>query len=185
MDWEPQNIYSWLLKLVGLLGFLALCLWLTLRPKEPSCTIMDFSIPNPNNTHTNQSGPFYYLLELENPNKDSTVYYDDISLVFFYGEDIVGTDRMDAFKQGKQKKTPMVRVWRNLVQAISKANAHLIARFSARVRYKTWGVSSKHHRIKLQGVLPIGLDGKVSGKKKKIKLHRKLIKLKSRNSRFR
>ena len=175
---EAKNFYIWLLQILALLGILALCLWLILRPKAPNYTIVDITIPpGPLASSEGQNATIYYDLEIENPNKDSSVYYDDILFTFFYGQDTVGQKTIPSFHQGRSKTRQVVdylevkpSVWKSFHNAISNGKAELKASLLTKVRYKTWGQRSKHHKLDLVGKLPIGSDGKISGKKKKIKL---------------
>jgi hypothetical protein len=177
---ETKNLYLWLLQVVALLGILAICLWLILRPRPPQYTIVDFSIPQSSLVNKEgQNGTILYNLEIENPNTDSTLYYDDIFLTFYFGQDTVGEKRIPAFHQGGKRTRQMIdyvdgnpRVWKSLLNAlISNAKAELKAGLLTRIRYKTWGKKSKHLKLELQGLLQVGKDGKISGKKKKNKLH--------------
>ena len=61
-------------------------------------------------------------------------------------------------------------IWTALRNAIHNAIAELKVDLSTKIKYKTWGVKSKHHGIHKEGKLPVGKDGKKSNKKKKVKL---------------
>ncbi|KAG2688171.1 hypothetical protein I3760_09G082500 [Carya illinoinensis] len=87
-----NNFYVWLLQVVALLGILALALWLILRPRSPKYTIVDFSIPQSSLVKDGQNGAILYNLEIENPNEDSSIYYDDILFAFYFGQDTVGRE---------------------------------------------------------------------------------------------
>ncbi|CAK9146808.1 unnamed protein product [Ilex paraguariensis] len=176
---ETKNFLLWLLQFVALLGLLAFILWLTLRPKDPSYTIVDFSVPVPDNGsgQDNQNGSLSYTLEIVNPNRDSDINYNDIFLLFYYNQDTIGEKTITHFHQGKDKTTQIMdhvnanaRVWKALVNAISNKTGDLKVGLMTKIRYRTWGIKSKHHGMNLQGRVPIGSDGKISGKKKKIKL---------------
>ncbi|XP_062162976.1 protein NDR1-like [Alnus glutinosa] len=173
---ETKNLYLWLLQVVALLGILAICLWLILRPRPPQCTIVDFSIPQSSLVNKEgQNGTILYNLEIENTNTDSRIYYDDIFLTFYFGEDTVGEKRIPSFHQGTGRTRQVIdyvdgnpRVWKSLLNALkSNAKAELKVGLLTRIRYKTWGKKSKHHKLELQGPLPVGSDGKILGKKKK------------------
>ncbi|KAH7569510.1 hypothetical protein JRO89_XS06G0176200 [Xanthoceras sorbifolium] len=180
---QAKNLYIWLLQVIGLLGLLAFCLWLSLRPRNPTVTVVELSVPPGDNGSSvigdgNQNGTLYYNLEIQNPNKDSNIYFDDIWLTFFNGQDRAAEDKISAFKLGKDKTQRMAgrnvdvdgRVWKALRNAISNATAELKVGFVTRIRYRTWGIKSKHHGMNLQGSGKIGKDGKLLGKKKKFKL---------------
>lgn len=197
---QTKNFYLWLLQIVGLLGLLALCLWLSLRPRHPNYYIMDLSFPvSPNHNASsqlggvNQEGTLTYILEIKNPNKDSSVYHDNILLMFYYGHDLLGNNSFPSFHQGRDKATQRMnhldaninlQAWKALANAISNATAELTVDLLTRIRYNTWGVKSKHRGISLQGRIPIGSDGKIVGKKKKIKLRHKSRKWKLRTIGF-
>lgn len=170
----------WLLQIFSLLAILAFCIWLSLRPSTPSFAVVDLSVPTSNNVQ-NGSTLVTYELEIKNPNKDSGVYYDDILMTFFFEQDVVADDVISSFYQGKDKTVSArrdvtvkdMRVWSGVARAVANATAKLKVNLATRVRYKTWGKKSKHHGMNLEGVVPVGADGKISGKKKKkkIKLH--------------
>ncbi|CAK7350971.1 unnamed protein product [Dovyalis caffra] len=172
--------YLRLLQIIGLLGLLALCLWLSLRPKEPNFTITEFSLPT-SVSNENQSASFKYVLVVKNLDKESSIYYDDILMSFKYKQDMVGNNTIPRFDQGKDKTNNQVidkvdvnaKVWGALAKAVSNGTAELNVDLSTSIQYKTWHVKSKHHKIKFQGVVPIGSEGKIKGKKKKVKLHGK------------
>ncbi|XP_021642067.1 uncharacterized protein LOC110636599 [Hevea brasiliensis] len=165
---EAKNFYLWLLQIIGLLGLLALCLWLSFRPKEPTFTITEFSVPSISSQKSSAPGD---------------AYQDDT--------DTVGKRKISSFKQEKDKKIQDrynmdadEKVQRALANSISNGNAELKADLSTMIRYNTWGIRSKHHAIHLQATIPVGSDGKISGKKKKIKLHNLYKKWKLRDKRF-
>lgn len=182
---ETKNFYLWLLQIIGLLGLLALCLWLALRPQDPTVTVIDLSVPPIDNSSSpaavgNQNGSLTYNLEIKNPNKDSVILFDDIFLTFLYGQDKAATDRISSFKSGKGSTIYRVnhlaidgRIWKAIRKALSNEISELKVRFATGIRFKTIGIKSKHHRSHiLEGKVMLGKNGKISGKKKKIKLKR-------------
>lgn len=179
---KPDGYKVWLLQVIVFLGLLAFFLWLGLRPNEPTYTILDFTVLVPNNgnntTIVNENGTLLYNLEIWNPNTDSSIYYDDILLMFYHNQDTVGQKNIPHFHQGTDKRfTKMdqvdvdAKVWKTLVNAISNKTSEPKADIVTRIRYQTWGVKSKHHKMHMEGNLQIGSDGKLT-KKKKIKLKR-------------
>ncbi|WCJ20308.1 NDR1/HIN1-like 3 [Euphorbia peplus] len=193
------DFYLWLLKLVALLGILALCLWLSLRPKSPTFTIVELTLTpsdknssTGNNVNNTQDGTISYTLEVSNPSKDSTVYYDEILLVFYFGQDSVGNNKIPAFEQGKGDKIQKSnhvdahdkKVRQAISDGISKGKLDLMVDLATTIKYKTWGVKSRHHDVKLEAEIPVGSDGKILGKKKKIQLHGPSKKLKLRANKF-
>ncbi|KAF3959659.1 hypothetical protein CMV_015543 [Castanea mollissima] len=163
---EVKNFYLWLLQILALLGILALCLWLILRPKAPNYSIVDITIPPGSLASSeDQNATIYYDLEIENPNKDSSVYYDDVLFTFYYGQYTVGQKTIPSFHQGRSKTRQVVdylevkpSVWKSFRNAISNGKAELKASLLTKVRYKTWGQRSKHHKLDLRCVLDFSVS---------------------------
>ncbi|KAK2418775.1 NDR1/HIN1 protein [Trifolium repens] len=179
---EGKGFYVWMLQVICLLGLLVLCLWLSLRPNNPSFSIVLVAVDR----SSNQNGTIFYSLEINNPNKDSSIYYYDMILSFLYGqqEDKVGETTIGSFHQGTSKNRIVSDIvnakpgpFKPLFKAISNATAELKASLTTRYRYKTWGIKSKFQRLVLKGILPIDSDGKLSHKKKKYPLSRNSKKL--------
>ncbi|WVZ13055.1 hypothetical protein V8G54_017585 [Vigna mungo] len=175
---EDTSFYKWILKVTGLLGLTALFLWLAIRPKSPSYSILFISVEQPSNS--NENGTILYNLEIENPNEDSSIYYEDTILSFLYGEqeDEVGQTTIGAFHQATSNTRDVSntvnakpRPFKPLLKAISNATAELKVALMTKYRYKTWGIKSKFHGLHLKGILPIESNGKLSRKKKKYPLH--------------
>ncbi|KAK7308143.1 hypothetical protein VNO77_41740 [Canavalia gladiata] len=174
---ESKSFYEWLMQFICLLGLLVLCLWLSLRPKSPSYSIVCISIEQASNS--NQNGTISYQLQIENPNKESSIYHDDIILSFLYGqmEDEVGEDTIGSFHQETGNTRDKIgtvnakpRPFKPLLNAISNATAELTVALKTKFRYKTWGIKSKSHGLHLKGILPIDSNGKLSRNKKKYPL---------------
>ncbi|XP_039020141.1 protein NDR1-like [Hibiscus syriacus] len=186
-----KSVTFWLLQIIGLVGLLALCLWLVLRPRSPNYTIMNFSVPSVNDSSASNHGIIQYELDIDNPNKNSGIYYDDIFLIFYHGVDTVGNNTVPSFYQRKDRNFRVLKhvdvdtpLWRALRSAILNATAELRVDLSTNIRYKTWGIKSKHHGLHREGNIPIGKDGKISNKKKKVKLRHASKRLKLRATRF-
>lgn len=183
---ECRSFYLWLFQVLGLLGLLAFFLWLGFRPESPRYTIVDFSIPSSNYSNAtslvdqgSQDGAALFNLEIDNPNQDSGIYHDDIFMTFHYGQDIVGQKTVTSFYQGKDETRQIAdridgngQVWKALFAAIRNATAQMDVHLATSIRYRTFGHKSKRHRMNLQGQIRIGSDGKILGKKKKVKLTR-------------
>ncbi|XP_065879948.1 protein NDR1-like [Euphorbia lathyris] len=192
---KAGSFYLWILQLIVLLAILALGLWLTLTPKNPTFTIVELTLPSSKNSSAgtdNQDGTISYTLEISNPSKDSTVYYDEILLVFYFGQDLIGNNKIPAFEQGKGDKIQKSnhvdandkKVGRAISDGISKGKADLKVDLATKIKYKTWGVKSKHHEVKLEAEIPVGSDGKILGKKKHIQLRNPSKKWKLRANKF-
>ncbi|KAE8728668.1 hypothetical protein F3Y22_tig00004111pilonHSYRG00058 [Hibiscus syriacus] len=135
-----------------------ICLWLALRPRSPTYTIVNFSVPAVNDSNASDHGTIRTI---------------------------------PSFYQGKDKTHRVVdqvdvktRLWTGLRKAMMNATAELRADLSTKIKYKTWGIKSKHHRVNREGKIRIGKDGKISNKKKKVKLGHPSKKRKLRSSRY-
>lgn len=182
---QTKSFPLWLLQILVVLGLILFFLWLSLHPKQPTYAIVRFSVPTTENGNTTcqvkqgggKNGTISFGLEIRNPNPHSVIYYSDTLLTFYYGKDIVGQKTITSFDQRGEKKKQMfnvnaeARVWKKLVSAISNAPAEVMVTVVTRIRNRMWGHLSKHEEIYLQGKIPIGMDGKISGKKKMIRLH--------------
>jgi hypothetical protein len=172
---ESKYVCRFLLVIV-LLSILAILLSIILTPYSPRFYIVDFSIPQSSLvSKEGQNGTILFSLEIENQNAVSTVYYDDIFLTFYYGEEIVGEKTIPAFHQraGRSRKVfdyvdANPRVWKSFhSELMSNAKAKLMVGVASRIREKR----GKHHKLDLQRLLLVGKDGKILGKRrKKIKL---------------
>ncbi|KAM7525197.1 hypothetical protein LguiA_015099 [Lonicera macranthoides] len=179
---QPQSFKIWLLGVILLLGLLAFFMWLGLRPKVPTYSILDLTVPVSNTTSTaNQTmpnGTLSFSLDIDNPNQESSIFYDDILLMFNYNEEAIGDNKIPYFHQEKGKSTRIkdridinARTLQKVMDAISnKGTSSLKVNLKTSIRYKTWGIRSKHHKMYMEGVVIVGSDGKIQGKKKKIKL---------------
>ncbi|RDX66957.1 Protein NDR1, partial [Mucuna pruriens] len=174
---EGKSVYLWVVQLIGIIGIVVLCLWLSLRPKSPSYSVVFISIEQPSTS--NENGTIFFALEIENPNKDSSIYYDDTILSFLYGqeEEDVGETSIGSFHQGSVNTrvvsdtvSAKPRPFKTLLNAISNATAELKVALTTRYRFKTLGMKSKSHGLHLKGILPIDSNGKLSRKKKKYPL---------------
>ncbi|XP_031395712.1 protein NDR1-like [Punica granatum] len=184
------QVLLWVLKALALSGLIVLSAWLASIPKKPNAAVSALSIPATalhleiNGTSVtsaeggNSNDTITYALEIENPNKDSGIYYDDIAVTIYVGNDKVSETTMPAFYQGMGKTKKVndnvnadLGVMRAHSGEFSMAKAELKVTLVTRIQYKTWGKKSKHHDLRVQGLIPVGSDGKMRGKKKKIKLH--------------
>ncbi|KAF8410685.1 hypothetical protein HHK36_003218 [Tetracentron sinense] len=190
---QPNSFYQWLLQVLVLIGLLSFFLWLGLRPKHPTYTIANFNIPlNDRNTtsptdEVSRNTTTSFDLEISNPNKDAGIYYDNIIVTLFFGDASVGETTIPSFYQGKHKTHTIPeslnadgRIWNAALRAILNGTTEVKVGVVTRIRYRMSSWKSKRHRMDMQGNVPVGSDGKISGKKKKIKLHHSSKKWRSR-----
>lgn len=173
---ETKNFYLWLLQLVYIVGLLGFCLWLAVHPRSPTYTIIKFSVPLTSCSNGSGHRTIEYELGIENPNRDSSILYNDTFLTFYYGEDKVWNKTIHCFYQEKNQEGKIhklidrmdveTRLWTNLCKAIMTATAELRVNVSTKIVYDTLGIKSKQHGIKREGKIPIGKDGMISNKVK-------------------
>lgn len=157
------GLCRWCLGFLFSLGLAALFLWLTLRPSAPSLFINDLS--------RSSNTTFSFLLRLKNENKDKGVYYDNITLSFFFPANSsrpLGPDvTIPAFYQGhgkKANKQDSLRADQGSLPPNGTA-AEFAVRLETRVRYKIWGFKTVRHGLKLHGEVSVDEQGKKVGKK--------------------
>ncbi|XP_043689774.1 uncharacterized protein LOC122640625 [Telopea speciosissima] len=196
---ETRNFYLWLIQVVLLTVILFLLLWFLLPPRSPKYTINDFYVPAFNeamNTTTTtkeisiRNTTIIFHLEIENPNEDNTISSDAIKVTLFYGNDSLGEtifNQIVSLNKGSIIENGIVNGDRQLLQkAVSgvvrnrmttktktaAATADLRMDLVTGVKYKMWFWKSKHHGVNMEGKVPVGKDGKISAKNKKLRLHR-------------
>ncbi|XP_010267888.1 PREDICTED: protein NDR1-like [Nelumbo nucifera] len=187
---ETNSFRLWLIQVVVLSGLLALVLWLALRPKNLTYTVISFSLPatSPVDPGDAQNSAISFDLEIENPNNGYGIYYNGINMTLYYNDDILGETFLPDFYQGKGKTKKISqsinadgRFLKKIFTAISNATAETRLGLATRIRFKSWTGKTKPHGMQLQGRIPVGSDGKIAGKKK-IKLQHVSRKWKLRKS---
>lgn len=159
---ECGGLCRWCVGFLFSLGLAALFLWLTLRPSTPSLFINDLSLSNTT---------LDFHLRLKNDNKDKGVYYDNITLSFFFpansSRPLGPNVTFPAFYQGHGKKAnryDSVPADRGSLPPNGTA-AEFEVRLETRVRYKIWGFKTARHRLKLHKEVRVDEQGKKVGKK--------------------
>ncbi|XP_042516832.1 uncharacterized protein LOC122091076 isoform X2 [Macadamia integrifolia] len=193
---ETRNFYLWLLQVVVLTIILFLLLWFLLPPRSPKYTIIDFYVPAFNEAMNTTTSPgqeilihnttIIFHLEIENPNEDYTITCDLTKVTLYYGNDSLGEttfQQIVSMDKGEIVENGMVNGDRHLLQkAVSGAvrnrtttktmNMELRMGLVNRIKYKMWFWKSKHHGVNMEGKVPVGKDGKISAKKKRLRLYR-------------
>lgn len=109
---------SILAAIVIILGITALVLYLVLQPKTPDFSVSDATITSfnlsaqPLSSSNAVSGASLYLnadvtfnVTAENPNKKIGIYYDEVDVTLFYGDQDIGEGAIPGFYQGHKNKT--------------------------------------------------------------------------------
>lgn len=182
---KPGSFSLWLLQILTLTLLLIFFLWLSLRPSSPSYSIIDFSVPAVA-TYNLTNSSVSVLFEFSNDNKGGSVCYDNISMSVYTGKDSIGTVSLPSFSQGHEKRTQVPgmlkgtdgmingRVMEEMVARIANRSAEVRVGLVTVVRYRIWWWRSRQHWMNVEVGVGVGVDGKISGKKKKIKMHRAL-----------
>lgn len=169
------------------LGLTALFMWLSLRTSNPTCSIQSFEVPALNlSQNSTKNTTIYFLLKLDNGNKDKGIHYDNISLTVTYRTNISlplnasqPIKKFDApgFYQGHNKKAkknqsfvPDGFNWTAATRAVS-INGSTVFRvdLATRVRFKIIFWNTKRHKLSVGADVVVNKMGE-KDKKKGIKL---------------
>ncbi|XP_015899108.3 protein NDR1 [Ziziphus jujuba] len=166
------------------LGLTALFLWLSLRTSNPTCSIQSFYAPALNQSlKARDNTTIYFLLKLDNGNKDKGIYYDNINLTVSYKTNVtppiyINNLTIHSFYQGHNKKAkknqsfvPDARFnWTAANQSVAR-NESVIFRvdLATAVRFKIIAWKTKRHRLVVGADVEINYEG-AKKKKKGIKL---------------
>ncbi|KMT04019.1 hypothetical protein BVRB_8g187220 [Beta vulgaris subsp. vulgaris] len=173
----PRKFIYWVLLIFLFLGILAIVLWLDLRHQPPSFTIVNFSAPLSNGSP--QRHNLYVTLNIENPSDVYSIIYDYAVLTVNYSQRTIGQTDLGISHQSKGKEISAscqvqadVQQWEGLAEVISKSSGEAMLKVEVKtgIRYHNMGHSSKQYNLTFQGQFKIGPDGKILGKKKKVKL---------------
>ncbi|XP_062169277.1 protein NDR1-like [Alnus glutinosa] len=172
------------LRLMISIGVLSLVVWLTLRADKPKCSIQYFYLPALNKTlNTPTNSTLYFLLRLDNGNKDKGIYYDALNLTFHDNPNrslshLIGSHTIPGFYQGHQKKAKKggdVQVNTTLVSRSGFPNGPAIFRvdLATAVRFKNifWKWKTKRRQFVVAANVEVNDQG--------TKVNKKGIRLKS------
>ncbi|KAL2931604.1 Protein NDR1 [Bienertia sinuspersici] len=172
-----KSFRLWIFIFFIALAVVALALWLDFRYQPPSFTIVEFSVPT--TASKSQHHDIHVVLNIKNPNNVYSITYEYTILTINYGQETLGKSDLFVHHQPKDNEMRVasqveahVHQWEALLKAISKppGEARLTVQLYTRIRYKNLGYNSKKSHLQYQGHFNIGSDGKISGKKKTVKL---------------
>ncbi|XP_019056088.1 PREDICTED: protein NDR1-like [Nelumbo nucifera] len=188
----PRKIYQdyrvgfcfWILQVIIVLSLASVVVWLSLRPKCPTYTIVDAYIPaldvksatSHENSETSRNNSLFFSLEIRNPNKGIGIYYDEINLSVYYGDAVIGLSSVFSFYQGHRKTARRevrlnadLQFLRDVSRAVSsQGSVDLRVGLAAAIRFKIFSSKTKHQNMELQANLQVGSDGKLVGENKKL-----------------
>ncbi|TXG67387.1 hypothetical protein EZV62_008662 [Acer yangbiense] len=170
------------------LGLTSLFMWLSLRTSDPKCSIDTFYLPALNTSLSNSArstnNTLYFVIKLENPNKDKGIYYDDVNVnvtvsvqngTSTKNNSLIGSSVIPKFYQGHKKKAyKNGSVVIDRQQAVIKAvlNNYTAAEFrvdmTTAVRFKIMAWKTKRHKIRVGGNVKVNDHGSREGKKNKL-----------------
>lgn len=182
-----RSFCLWSFQFIIFLGLLVLLLWLSLRPKKPSYTVVELDVSTANAT------TITFGMEISNPNKRAGVYYDDMNVTVILIVSDVADDTsgcfttINGFYQGHHKTATLgrslqadERAWGAVMAAVRNGTAKFRVGVTTKVRYKVAGVKSRRRALVVEGGVGVGSDGKISGKTKRVKLRHGRTKWRSR-----
>lgn len=167
-------------------GVSALFLWLALRTSKPTCSIQDFYVPILNKSDhsigTRSNNSIFFDLKLDNGMKEKGVYYDNISLTFFYGPNTsfpIANYTVPGFYQGHGKQARRKSVveahgqpWDAAFKNVSNGTVSIFrVGLSTKLRFKIIFWHTKRHNLVVGANVEVNNSGK--------KVSKKGIKLKS------
>ncbi|CAL9200335.1 unnamed protein product [Musa hybrid cultivar] len=178
---DTDRFYCWLLQVFVLFGLVVFFIWLSLRISDPSYTIVEVTILQPNNGTADST--VFFGIEIANRNRAGGVYYSDTNVSLNVMDASVGSTTIHPFYQG-HGKTAQVRggasCGRWVSDAISSGATQLRFELMAAAKYKMWFWRSRLHRMSMQGSVHVGKDGKLSRTNKRVRMRRSQKKRRSR-----
>ncbi|KAL5736041.1 hypothetical protein ACOSQ2_030829 [Xanthoceras sorbifolium] len=166
------------------LGLTSLFLWLSLRTSNPKCSIETFYVPALNRSLSNSTRSsnhtVYFLLKLENPNKDKGINYDDVNVTIYDAPTrnrTLGSSVIHRFYQGHKKtakKNGSIEFDRKVAVAFEAAVSNDTTVFrvdlATAVRFKIMAWRTKRHKIRVGADVKVNDQGSKENPKKNIKL---------------
>ncbi|KAK4852837.1 hypothetical protein QYF36_027446 [Acer negundo] len=161
-------------------------MWLSLRTSNPKCSIDTFFLPALDNSLSKSTrstnNTVYFVLKLENPNKDKGIYYDAVNVnvsVAVYNDtpsknhSLIGSSVIPNFYQGHKKKAykngsvefdrQLQAVFRAVLNNSTKAEFRVD--MATAVRFKIMAWKTKRHKIRVGGDVKVDGQGSIEGKK--------------------
>lgn len=168
-------IYCWFIQFVIVLSLTSLVIWQSLIPKSPILAIRDILILTSlgqNSTLQHESllcnTSLIFNLEITNPNKGIGIYYDNINMILFRSNLVVGTKSMPAFYQGHKKVTSLevlVNADQKHCKGIPSGNIDLrvAAKTAIVYEYRIFRWKTKHRQMGFEGYMTLSPNGTSSG----------------------
>ncbi|KAJ7981611.1 protein NDR1-like [Quillaja saponaria] len=166
------------------LGLTALFLWLSLRTDKPKCSIEYFYLPALNKSlNSQQNTSIYFILQLNNPNKDKGIRYENVNLTFSVLDNLnkthqIGYKTIGGFYQGHNKKAKKkdfveTRGFNGTAvsgEALNNKTVVFRVDFATAVKYKILLWFTKRHKLMLGANVVVDSSGEKVDQKKGIRL---------------
>ncbi|XP_057961701.1 protein NDR1-like [Malania oleifera] len=186
---KVPSIYFWVFQGFILLGLASAVAWLSLIPKSPICTITDLHVPALDGHEARNYSTFHrheiirntsliFNLTVSNPNKGIGINFDDISVILGDSNGTrIWTVSVPGFYQGRKKATSLkleVPINQQFLRGVTGAGTTgLKIDLHTAVRYRIFGLKSKHYEIDVGGYARIDFHRRIVGEKN-VKLHKTL-----------
>lgn len=183
---DSFDLYCWFFQVVAVLCLTSVVMWLCLVPKNPIFTIVDFSflVFNIKNSSLH-SGNNSVLLNVEifNPNKGISIYYNDINFALNYNGLVVGNYSTKGIYQGHKnitrKEVKMYIVDELFWQEIGSRSINFVLVLETIVKFKIFEWRTKQRGLKYVAYMSnvtMSNNGTISSEKL-VKLYHKSLHL--------
>ncbi|XP_075091883.1 protein NDR1-like [Nicotiana tabacum] len=148
------DLYCWFFQVAAVLSLISLVMWLCLIPRNPIFTLVDFSFLDLNVKNSSLLGDNNSVilnLEIFNPNKGMSIYYNDINFTLNYNGLVVGRSSTQGIYQGHKniarKEVQMYNVDELFWQGIGNGSIDFVVRFETKVKLKIFKWRTKLRQI--------------------------------------
>ncbi|XAR53755.1 hypothetical protein NMG60_11022429 [Bertholletia excelsa] len=172
-------IYCWFFQVVLVLGMASVVIWPSLVPKSPLFTIVSIQFPVTDGGYSTvhyeiiQNTSLIFLLQISNPNKGISIYYNNINLALYQDKATLGTNTVPGFYQGHKKSVIYNTPFDNgdqFQRGIDSGIDDLRLCLDTTVRYKIFWWKTKHRLMGLEASVRVDSQGRIYGDRN-VKLH--------------
>ncbi|OIT32515.1 hypothetical protein A4A49_27083 [Nicotiana attenuata] len=169
------DLYCWFFQVAAVLSLISLVMWLCLIPRNPIFTLVDFSFLDLNVKNSSLHGDNNSVilnLEIFNPNKGMSIYYNDINFTLNYNGLVVGRSSTQGIYQGHKnitrKEVQMYNVDELFWRGIGNGSIDFVVRLETKVKFKIFKRRTKLREINYVAYISnmtISSNGTISGEK--------------------
>ncbi|KAJ4972834.1 hypothetical protein NE237_006008 [Protea cynaroides] len=138
---------------------------------KPSYTIKDVDIPALNILQKTQekNTSILFRIQVLNPNRAFSILFYNINITLLYGDEAIGNTMFANIKQLKPTQTyqsvqlilASQSFWHEIAKLMSDGNLQVKVRLETRFKYRLLSFYHNIDREELDGVVPVGGDGKI------------------------